>query len=537
MAATNKYRGRLAAGAVLLLVLAGALVWFGGKRTDGAVPAGEPPSLLPQGMPIMSRPVELTFLAGKSATNASDWNEVLVWKRYAEMTNMNVRFRLVPFESMGEARKLALATGDYPDAFYAARLTPAELMKYGKDGVLIALDGMIDAHAPNIKRLLDRHPDLRNSLTMPDGRIYSIPSYYDPDFLSMLIGTPLWINKKWLDALGMPEPQTTDELYAYLKAVKERDPNGNGVADEIPYGSIGINVLIHQLKGAWGLGNRGLANTNVDWDEQAGRLRFIPADPAYKELLEYIHKLYAEGLIEKDVFTIGSSEFYAKGTQGVYGATVMPNPFTLMKQTGYVGAPALQGPHGDRLYSHVKAPLVHPGAFAITSKNKYPEATLRWIDHLFGDEGSKLFFMGVPSVTYEETEDGELRYLKPITSSPDGLTMEQALTPYVTWLGGSYPGYVRSPLFKGSESLPESLDAAEKVKPYAVKEIWPAFNFSPGGLGTEVTKYVQDMQAKFITGEVPFADWDKYIGHLNMIGLQSYMNQYNEAFQAYLRSK
>jgi putative aldouronate transport system substrate-binding protein len=533
MARTGKW---ITAAAAALLV-ACSLAWIGGEHTYNADTADEPPLLLPQGMPIMSKPVELTFLAGKSATSASNWNDVLLWKHYAGMTNMNVRFQLVPFESLGEARRLALATGHYPDAFYAARMTVSELMKYGKDGVLIKLNDLIDKSAPNLKRLLERYPDLRRALTMPDGSIYSIPSFYDPEFLSMLIGMPLWINREWLEALRLPEPQTTDDYYAYLKAVKEGDPNGNGVADEVPFASIGINELIHHLKGAWGLGNRGLAHTLVDWDEAGGRLRFIPADPAYKEVLEYIHRLYAEGLIEKDIFTIGSSEFYAKGSLRLYGSMVMPNPFTLMKQTGYIGLPALQGPHGDKLYSHVKAPFAHIGAFAITSKNEHPEATIRWIDYLFGDEGSKLFFMGVPAISYEETADGELRYTDAIMNDPNGLTMEQALTPYVTWLGGSYPGHVREPLFRGSESMPESLEAARKVKPYAVKEIWPPFNLAPGSLGTEIYSYVHNMQAKFITGEVPFTDWDKYLGGLKMIGLDNYMSQYDDAYRAYAEGK
>ncbi|WP_223836709.1 extracellular solute-binding protein [Paenibacillus oceani] len=498
--------------------------------------AGEPPLLLPEGMPIVSKPVELTFLAGKAATSASDWNEVMLWKHYAEKTNLHIRFRLAPFESIGEERRLALATGSYPDAFYAARLTQPELMRYGKEGVLVALDDLIEQYAPNMKSLLERYPELRRSLTMPDGHIYSIPSFYDPDFLSMLIGTPLWLNRNWLEQLGLPEPETTEELYAYLKAVKQTDLNGNGAADEIPYGGLGINVLIHHVKGAWGLGNRGLANPFVDLDEATGRLRFIPTDPKYKEVLEYVHKLYAEGLIEKDIFTIGSSEFYAKGTQGLYGSMVMPSPYTLMNQSGYVGSPALAGPHGDKLYSHVKAPLVHVGAFAITNKNQYPEATVRWIDYLFSEEGSKLFYMGIPGESYEETADGELRYLPGIIDNKDGLTIEQALTPYVTWLGGSYPGFVRQPLFKGSESLPESVEAARKVKPYAVKEIWNPFNFSPGTLGTEINSYVNNTQAKFITGDLPFSDWDKYISHLKMIGLDSYMLLYNEAYQAYVKA-
>jgi putative aldouronate transport system substrate-binding protein len=453
------------------------------------------------------------------------------------MTNMSIRFHLVPFENLGEARRLALATGDYPDAFYAARLTVSDLANFGASGALIPLNDLIDQYAPNIKNLLLRFPELKKALTMPDGNIYSIPSFYDPDFLSMLIGMPLWINKDWLEALQMEEPQTTEEFYCYLKAVKEGDPNGNGVADEIPFGSIGINVLLHHLKGAWGLGNRGLANPLIDLDEKTGELRFIPADPAYREVLAFVHRLYDEGLIEKHIFTIGDNEFYAKGAQGLYGAMIMPNPFTLMKRTDYVGAPALQGPHGDRLYSHVKAPLVHIGAFAITNKNRYPEATIRWIDYLFSDEGSELFFMGVPGVTYEKTENGELRYMEHIMNHPEGLTMEQALTSYVTWLGGSYPGYVRLPLFKGSESFPESLAAADKARPYIMREIWPPFNFKPGSLGVEIQSFVHEMQAKFITGEVSLDDWDKYIGSLKMIGLDDYMESYRKAYQDYLDAK
>ena len=38
-----------------------------------------------------------------------------------------------------------------------------------------------------------------------------------------------------MDALGISKiPGTTDELYEYLKAVKNGDPNGNGKQDEIP---------------------------------------------------------------------------------------------------------------------------------------------------------------------------------------------------------------------------------------------------------------------------------------------------------------
>ena len=40
---------------------------------------------------------------------------------------------------------------------------------------------------------------------------------------------------RWVEALNDGHiPETTDELYEYLKKVKNEDPNGNGLADEVP---------------------------------------------------------------------------------------------------------------------------------------------------------------------------------------------------------------------------------------------------------------------------------------------------------------
>src|SRR5690606_1809789 len=127
------------------------------------------------------------------------FEETLVWSEYEKMSNMKIKFDLIPFDSLTEKRNLILAGGDYPDAFYSARLGSADLMRYGQQGVFIKLNDLIDEYAPNFKKLLDTYPDLRKGLTMPDGNIYSFPSFYDPDFLPMLIGTPLWIKQEWLE--------------------------------------------------------------------------------------------------------------------------------------------------------------------------------------------------------------------------------------------------------------------------------------------------------------------------------------------------
>src|SRR5690606_24565851 len=107
--------------------------------------------------------------------------------------------------------------------------------------------------------------------------------------------------------------------------------------------------------------------------------------------------------------------------------------------------------------------MVHIGAFAITDKNKHSDATVRWRDHFFGEEGARFYYMGQKDVTYKETADGKLEYVDEITNNPNGLTYDQALAKYFAWLGGSYPGYVKEQYFKGSETLPESIATGEKA--------------------------------------------------------------------------
>ncbi|MBO1912935.1 hypothetical protein J4G37_50035, partial [Microvirga sp. 3-52] len=137
----------------------------------------------------------------------------------------------------------------------------------------------------------------------PDGNIYSFPQMAEPEFTSYRMGPKPRINEEWLEVLGIDMPETTEDFYQYLKAVKEGDPNGNGQADEIPFGAPSIGMLVNYLQGSFGLANKGNSNRNVDLDPETGELRFFQKTDEYKELLQYVNKLYSEGLIEQSIFT------------------------------------------------------------------------------------------------------------------------------------------------------------------------------------------------------------------------------------------
>ncbi|GIP34210.1 extracellular solute-binding protein [Paenibacillus sp. J2TS4] len=502
-------------------------------------PVADNPKVNMSGMPIVDEPIKLQIFAGKSPTTANNWNDVMLWNEYKKMTNIEVEWIQVPFDSLSERRNIVLAGGDYPDAFHTALFSNADIVRYGTEGIFIRLNDLIDQYAPNLKAILDQYPELRKALTMPDGNIYSFPTFVDPEFQSSLAGSKMWINKKWLDAAGIEEPQTTDDFYNMLKAFKDGDFNQNGLPDEIPYGGVKVSGLINYLKGAWGLGNRGNSHPYVDIDPDTKELRFIPISLQYKEVLEFVHKLYKEELIQKDIFSVNSSAFYAKGSEGLYGSLITTSPVTLMNQQDYIGASALKGPAGDQLYAFVTSPSTRLGSFVITDKNEHPEATVRWIDHFYGEEGRRMFFFGFENVTYTAMDDGTYTYTKEITDNPKGLTFEQALAQYLTWPGGGYPGFITAKYFQGAEGRPEALEATEKLAPYFPEEIWSSFNYTLdeydqlASLGADLGSYVEEMQSKFVSGQASFAEWDEYVSTLNKIGLEKYMKIYKDAFDRY----
>lgn len=534
----NKWTAVLLAGVMTAGLVAGCGKDGGGSTTE---PTKSPDKATPSngvnltGFPIVKDPIKLTFFAGKAASAPPNWNELPVWKEYEKMTNITVDFQLTPAESLTEKRNLVLSGGDYPDAFHTARLSSIDVANYGAQGIFIPLNDLIDKYAPNFKKLLEKYPEVKRGLTMPDGKIYSMPTFYDPDFKSVIIGTKLWYNKSFLDALGMKEPATTEEFYQYLKAVKTQDPNKNGKADEIPYAASGYGSLLDELKGAWGLGNRGNMHSRVDMDP-SGKLRFIPADPKYKDLLEYLNKLNKEGLFINNILTIPGTEVNVKLGEGVVGAseTNSPQAISGVSVKNFVGAPALKGPNGDQIFSRARSPLIDTGAFVITKKNKYPEATVRWMDYFFSEEGSKLFFMGVKDLSYKELPDGTLQYTD---------EYKKDASKFVSWAGGFYPGMLTSKTFKGGEADPISIEGAKKVEPYWPKEVWPAFTYTQEELtrftplNTDINNYVTEMTTKFITGDVPLSDWDKYIANLKKIGLDDYMKIYTAAYERYSKAK
>ena len=211
---------------IMIISLATLMAFAGGAKEESPV---VDIGFHPEGLPIVDNKV--TFeLAAKTRHNKNFAN-LEFFQELEEKTNVHIEWNMSSEDGWKEKKGL-LFSGDLPDAFFGqAILTDVDVIKYASQGLLIPLDDLIEQYCPNIKALLERG-SYRKELTAPDGHIYALPNSTE---LSPMTHDKLFINKTWLDQLGLPMPTTIEEFTETLRAFKENDMNGNGRADEIPF--------------------------------------------------------------------------------------------------------------------------------------------------------------------------------------------------------------------------------------------------------------------------------------------------------------
>lgn len=531
----------------ILLILIGVFTLFFvvacDNSSDDVAAEEDLDNLSESTMPIVEEEITLNFFLGQTAATADDWNDVLIFNEYEKMTNINIEWDMVPYEAVKEQRNLALSSDTLPDAFHSAGIPNSDLYKYGEQGMFIPLNELIEDYGPNIKKVFEEYPEVEKALTHPDGNIYSYPTLYDPDFKPLLASSEPWFREDWLEQLDMDLPKTTDEYYEFLKAVKETDLIGDGSNREVPFGAQNIKQIFDWINGSFGVGNRGLSVGNIDADpEDESKVRFYPITDGYKEMLQYTHKLFDEELIEQNIFSLEHGQYFANAAEGVYASTYIQNPADLFGgefNESYIGGFALEGPNGEKAFSGMSHPVGVQGAFVITKENENPAATIRWIDHFYGDEGAKLYMMGIEGETFEINDDGDYEYVEDIRNNPDGLTLDQSIARYLTWPGGQYPAIVKPEYFKGAEGSEAAKEAFAKLEPDVIEEVWPGFTYTEeenkkmASFGADIDKYVSEMTDKFINGDVSFDKWDEYVKTLEDMDLEEYVEIQQDAYERY----
>lgn len=454
-----------------------------------------------------------------------------------EATGVRVNFEVAPTESFQEKLSLKFASNQIPDVFFKCNIQQADVTKYTADGTFVAMDDYWDS-VPNFKSYMDNDPSIGKSIRQSDGKVYGFP--YLVTASPSRISPKMFINAKWLEAQKLEKPTTLDELYETLKKMKDFDFNGNGEADEIPLTAASYLDPITTLAGSFGLLNRGTAQTIWDIDPESGELRCVRTAPEYKAELEYLNKLYTEKLLDQEYFTNDIAAITAKSAQNILGVVFCHNNNYLGDYADdYTNFDApLIGPDGTQMFCGRTNPVAGQNSF-VTTKNPYPAETFRWIDWFYSDEGIAHYFMGIEGTTWENDANGEPQFTDLVKNNPDGKGQEEVLAEYTVWGGGANPS-VADDLHFGNQLIPEiTVKAAQAMMDYTPEEIWGTFNYSVedsarlSELRTDIDSYIDEMAAKFITGEVGFDQWDSYVSSIESMGLSEYREIVQRALDNY----
>jgi putative aldouronate transport system substrate-binding protein len=308
---------------------------------------------------------------------------------FEALTNVHANYIQVPTESFSERLNLLLNSGEYPEVIMGGGSSASDLVRYGtSEKIFIPLNSLIEQHAPNIKAFYTKYPWVKEAITSPDGNMYGIPTVEAPDTLSHgSIGYKLWLNTEWLEKLGLSKPTTTEEFRNVLRAFKNRDPNGNGRADEIPLtgaqGTWAADPYLYLLN-AFGY----YSDSNVMLKND--RFQPIANQDYIREGLAYIKSLYDEGLIDPAAFTQTLEQMGAIGNNAdtvIMGAAVCGHVAMALdinnveRSKVYTALEPLTGPSGYRGIPFGGSQNSSSSAsFVITDKCINPAVAIKWVD-------------------------------------------------------------------------------------------------------------------------------------------------------------
>lgn len=489
------------------------------------------------GLPIVDETLTLT-IAGEKASLAPDYNEMSLVQGWEADTNIKVSWNLLAPEVYSEKRNLLLASNDLPDAFFNSKFTDQELVRYGTDGTLIPLEDLIDEYAPNLTAIFEARPDLKAAVTASDGHIYALPNAEE---LGLAAVPFFWsINTTWLDALGLPLPTTVDEYHDALLAFKTQDPNGNGKADEIPLSFINNwwCADIADLFAALG----GIADNSDHRIVRDGEVIYTAADERYLTAIETLHQWYEEGLIDPESFTQDDKTYLAKGKTetpvlGSYVWWETEEVVGVDRANQYTLLPVLEGVDGT-LVGRSNLADFGRNAFAITSANETPAATMRWVDRLYEPTMSAQVSFGPIGETLVENADGILEQAT-LAEGVNAGELRQKVAP-----GSGAPHILTRSDFE-SVVLPEPRalqrlqNLEEHYLPYAEPENYPSVFFSVDELSElntiepDIKALVEQRRAEWIVSGGANDQWAAYTSQLEAMGLPRLIEIYQAALDRF----
>lgn len=357
-------------------------------------------------------PLEITGMGVHFNNYPTEFDGCYYFPAIQSLTNATITIDWRVQDNYATQVATALASGALPDIINAGDYGVMNLVN---EGAVVALDEYLDL-IPNIVAAVgeDRMADWRQA----DGHIYTIPTIVNvPGSQSVMI------RQDWLDALEMDVPTNWDEWVELWRAIKDNDLNGNGDPnDEIPLaleqGSNGERSMASLLN-AFGIRASSDCQFCVLDD---GTYTMVYDHPRYREFLEAVQGLFAEGLIDPEFATRTQAELFTAMDSNLVGTTMTwaeraRISTTTNREAGdedalWTCVAPIVGPHGDQMTQERAAVSNVWCISADAAAAGKVEDILRLFNWCYSDEGKMLYNYGIEGVSYDMVDGTAM--LKPV---------------------------------------------------------------------------------------------------------------------------
>ena len=479
------------------------------------------------------------YTTGEKLDNFGDMEGI---KKVHENLGITVDYIHPSSAAWEESFNIMIASGDYTDMIYW-NWDSKYIGGYEgalNDGIILDLTDKID-DLPNYAKLLEQNPEVDKTIRTTDGKLLFFTTVKENTSLNSCYG-PM-IRKDWLEKLGLSMPTTIDEWYTVLKAFKEKDPNGNGKADEIPYAET-KGASFKQFAGAFG--------TRAGLYVKNGKVVYGFMQPEFKEFVTEMNKWYKEGLIDSEFAALDGSTANAYMSNGTSGATM-----------GWVGSGMgtyLAAGKSDPNYDLVAAPwpslekggknyipqdfdritAIDTGA-VISTKCTNVDAALRYMDYFYTDEATVLMNWGIEGKSYV-VENGEYKLTDYVTNNPDGKSRLQAISLYANTSSGAPQKIMDAEAFAAVQyGTPEQKDASiiwDQGDRSLMTQQWPLSAEEKAKLSEiegSILTYESEVITKMVMGTEPLANYNKHMLELKNRGIDEMLSIYQTAYDRFMK--
>lgn len=346
---------------------------------------------------------------------AFDPNEDIGAKIIEEATGYQAEWYMLPAENADEKLLVEVGSGNYD----AVNVNVNQWRTLVAQGALQPLDELLDVYG---QRILEGNSEtVWGALTAEDGHIYGVPYMYPH---SQEIAMFMIARMDLLKEAGIEEvPTTIDEFYNCLVALKEHfgDEYIILAGPFMPSSEGNENWVIPKtIACAFGIYNDWMVN------EETGEVYYMTEAEGFPAMVEFLSKLYKEGLIDPDWANNTESTLKEKFTSGkaiitcgnralsdFCSAALIESSDVTWDDLGYISA--LRGENGLCTYQSTEAFNFITG-IPRTSQNAAD--VVNWWNKRV--ENQLFITIGEEGVHFNYDEEGQISPINPIFAEERG---------------------------------------------------------------------------------------------------------------------